>query len=342
MDASSTFLLHFILPLSLLHTHMRARARTHIATYTQLGTSQGRLLRIFLEVECRQSNNCYYKYPIDIRSHLNQTTGKDTQTDAGEIHLVNILLNATFCAEPPGSTVSRKGLVDAIVYGCIPIVFEPQQLVLYEAFASRQEFEEAVVYIPEPLLVGNATARFNLKVARGTKGSVDYPASMWTQANLNSHKVYSKGIFGKSKEGSKQEYNTKVLWEAMGEARGPPWAGLDWPDRALRLEPFLLQIPQHEIIAKQLALAKIAARFVIQLDDTSNDVDIDAVDVMLARSWQDSNMTGDEIAVAAASRLKPSESTKWHPNKLMQSLDNLTSAYWTCDGKPTPPSTYCR
>lgn len=33
MDASSTFLLHFILPLSLLHTHMRARAHSHCYIY---------------------------------------------------------------------------------------------------------------------------------------------------------------------------------------------------------------------------------------------------------------------------------------------------------------------
>ena len=304
-----------------------------------MGSSQGREIRKFVELECRHSARCYYKYPTDIRSHLNQTTGVDTQTVAGDEHLVNAILNATFCAEPPGSTVSRKGLVDAIVLGCIPIVFEPQQLVLYEAFVTRAEFESFAVFIPERLLVGNATKRYNRKVETGTKGPVDYTESFWTLANLDEHAEFSKFIIKGAKEGSEYEHNKRLAWEAMGEEGGPPWAGFDWPERALRLEPFLLQIPLSEIIAKQMALAKIAPRFVIQAE--SGNGEVDAVEIMLERSLRDATMSGDEIAAAATKRMKPSGATAWHPASLMQSLADEPSAYWSCTGTPTPPSTYC-
>merc|ERR1712187_304623 len=37
------------------------------------------------------------------------------------------MLQATFCLEPPGDSVSRKGIVDAIQLGCIPVLFERDQ-----------------------------------------------------------------------------------------------------------------------------------------------------------------------------------------------------------------------
>jgi len=35
--------------------------------------------------------------------------------------------NATFCLQPPGDAISRKGVVDALLLGCIPVFFHPDQ-----------------------------------------------------------------------------------------------------------------------------------------------------------------------------------------------------------------------
>jgi len=36
--------------------------------------------------------------------------------------------NATFCLQPPGDAISRKGVVDALLLGCIPVFFHPDQV----------------------------------------------------------------------------------------------------------------------------------------------------------------------------------------------------------------------
>ena len=38
---------------------------------------------------------------------------------------------STFCLQPPGDTISRSGIVDAVTLGCIPVFFHPQQRELW-------------------------------------------------------------------------------------------------------------------------------------------------------------------------------------------------------------------
>lgn len=42
--------------------------------------------------------------------------------DAAERHMEAVCLVATFCLVPPGDTATRKGLFDAILSGCIPVL----------------------------------------------------------------------------------------------------------------------------------------------------------------------------------------------------------------------------
>ncbi|KAK3248625.1 hypothetical protein CYMTET_41916 [Cymbomonas tetramitiformis] len=37
-------------------------------------------------------------------------------------------LGATFCLQPPGDTATRKGIFDSLMVGCIPVIFDEQQL----------------------------------------------------------------------------------------------------------------------------------------------------------------------------------------------------------------------
>jgi Exostosin family len=43
--------------------------------------------------------------------------------DAAERHMELVCLVATFCLIPPGDTATRKGLFDAILFGCVPVLF---------------------------------------------------------------------------------------------------------------------------------------------------------------------------------------------------------------------------
>ena len=42
--------------------------------------------------------------------------------------------------------MSRKGLIDAIVMGCIPIIFDEFQKSMYLSYVSRKEFEARTLF----------------------------------------------------------------------------------------------------------------------------------------------------------------------------------------------------
>jgi len=46
---------------------------------------------------------------------------------------------STFCLQPPGDTPSRKGIVDAIMFGCIPVLFTEDQAQLWPWHVGRWE-----------------------------------------------------------------------------------------------------------------------------------------------------------------------------------------------------------
>ena len=53
--------------------------------------------------------------------------------DSPELYakIVSLMLNATFCLQPPGDSPSRKSIVDSIVLGCIPVLFAHFQPMLW-------------------------------------------------------------------------------------------------------------------------------------------------------------------------------------------------------------------
>lgn len=46
--------------------------------------------------------------------------------DAAERHLEAVYLVTSLCLIPPGDTASRKALFDAILFGCVPVLFYPE------------------------------------------------------------------------------------------------------------------------------------------------------------------------------------------------------------------------
>ena len=46
-------------------------------------------------------------------------------------HLVRQYAGADFCLQPPGDTLPRPGVMDAISVGCVPVLFHPMQQTLW-------------------------------------------------------------------------------------------------------------------------------------------------------------------------------------------------------------------
>jgi hypothetical protein len=46
--------------------------------------------------------------------------------DTAERHMETLYLVSTFCLIPPGDTATRKALFDAILFGCVPVLFYPE------------------------------------------------------------------------------------------------------------------------------------------------------------------------------------------------------------------------
>jgi len=90
--------------------------------------------------ECLMSPRCYppkhvFEDDPDHATRVNQTW------------LASVFLSSTFCVEPMGDSPGRKGLVDSIVMGCIPVLFDKRQLALWPAHVSPAEMRSMSVFI---------------------------------------------------------------------------------------------------------------------------------------------------------------------------------------------------
>lgn len=70
--------------------------------------------------------------------------------------IMAVYASSVFCLCPPGDDPTRKGLIDIIVSGCIPVLFHP--MTLYHQYPLHLSLDIAVamsVYIPMDLLIYN-------------------------------------------------------------------------------------------------------------------------------------------------------------------------------------------
>jgi hypothetical protein len=54
-----------------------------------------------------------------------------TITGSNAVFALELYSRSTFCLQPPGDTLPRQGIVDAISVGCIPVLFHPGQATLW-------------------------------------------------------------------------------------------------------------------------------------------------------------------------------------------------------------------
>eukprot|EP00039_Didymoeca_costata_P007014 m.95508 g.95508 ORF g.95508 m.95508 type:complete len:1052 (+) comp13496_c0_seq2:288-3443(+) len=115
----------------------------YLWTYT--GKASGTTLEVDKQInlQCEKSKACYPIKP-DMKN-----------SDYTEVQLANMAMNSTFCVYPPGSGASRKGLVDSMVLGCIPVFFMQHQLSMYRAHVSPLEFGSMAVRLSTSQLPGS-------------------------------------------------------------------------------------------------------------------------------------------------------------------------------------------
>ena len=69
--------------------------------------------------------DCTWLTVWEKKDHANfiRTNASAGAPEATWLRLARLYWNATFCLQPPGDAVSRKGVLDALVLGCIPVLF---------------------------------------------------------------------------------------------------------------------------------------------------------------------------------------------------------------------------
>ena len=86
---------------------------------TDHGSTEVILLRRALVRSCEaHPRHCRYIPPEPPRSGIG---------DQSWHQIAALYWNSTFCVMPPGDTITRKAVVDAVLLGCIPVLFHPGQ-----------------------------------------------------------------------------------------------------------------------------------------------------------------------------------------------------------------------
>lgn len=83
------------------------------------GLDKFKMLRTHLRDTCDKDSKCEMIVKSD--GHATQELREDL------VHILKSKRRSTFCMEPPGTTVARQSLVQSILSGCIPVIFDKQQ-----------------------------------------------------------------------------------------------------------------------------------------------------------------------------------------------------------------------
>lgn len=73
-----------------------------------------------------------------------------------------------------GGRRALRGLIDSLILGCIPVLFAHQELDMFEAFASAEEWAKATVFVPEAMIMGPGPT------SHWTKGGFHVPRPLKT------------------------------------------------------------------------------------------------------------------------------------------------------------------
>ncbi|CAK9084247.1 Probable xyloglucan galactosyltransferase GT11 (Glycosyltransferase 11) (AtGT11) [Durusdinium trenchii] len=237
----------------------------YLWSFSGTGRGQAGFLRQAIMKECTICNRCGKV------TQIQEVTGapqKASMMDYARLSAKK--LQSTFCVEPPGDSITRKSLIDSIVLGCIPVVFLHQELDMFEAFATAEEFADAVVYVPEAEVMGDG------RISLWGTGTFHDSSHQWKHFQ----KLYPKyaEVFEALRPKRSLEQREKQLRSLFPNATS--------------IATILSAISDEEVKRKQKALAKISHRFVIGLDDSSED----AVRILLNRIISDDTVAQERNA----------------------------------------------
>ena len=110
----------------------RARHRRHVLVAAAFGVGHGNranvAVRRKLQAMCERAGApalCTFHSVWEKTDHARfiRTNLSDATSVPSWVGLAQLYWNATFCLQPFGDAVSRKGVLDALVLGCIPVLF---------------------------------------------------------------------------------------------------------------------------------------------------------------------------------------------------------------------------
>lgn len=87
--------------------------------------------------------------------------------------------SAQFSLQPPGDTITRKGIIDSLAAGCVPVIFDPLSVTQWSNhFPSATAY--SVLLSPAVTSVDNVTARLQAMVDSGEASHSRGRISAWT------------------------------------------------------------------------------------------------------------------------------------------------------------------
>eukprot|EP00929_Paragymnodinium_shiwhaense_P097481 TRINITY_DN59146_c0_g1_i1.p1 TRINITY_DN59146_c0_g1~~TRINITY_DN59146_c0_g1_i1.p1 ORF type:complete len:924 (+),score=142.76 TRINITY_DN59146_c0_g1_i1:71-2842(+) len=117
--------------------------RKHLAMGAAGLHGPGKAIRQAFMEECAKADDCLVVEGLKQDGKRNIGRSNLRQPEK----LAAAMLESTFCFEPPGDTPSRKGIVDAVSLGCIPIFTAPEQRRLWSWHVSESEWVESSVLV---------------------------------------------------------------------------------------------------------------------------------------------------------------------------------------------------
>lgn len=197
------------------------RDRKHSIAFAgslQVTAKKQRLLRKMILEECAKHRSALC---LELRSHSSSTQLRDhklqpsTSTDSS--HPMYPYTVARFCLQPGGDFPTRKGLLDALLSGCIPVVFQRQAATLQWRTHWRTDLsaDDCLVFFPLSQALRNISLVFE-ELLRRSEEKHFLVNKLHCIAAHGLRMQYS--IFDTSSKDSRERYNNLASLDAFSLA----------------------------------------------------------------------------------------------------------------------------
>merc|ERR1719160_1666565 len=123
----------------------KGKARRSLVSYFGgvHGPDESRVLRKFLKDKCNKDKSCFM-----IVKESGHAKKELTRQYAAQV--LRAKRESVFCLEPPGTTIGRKSIVDSLLMGCIPVLFDRKQDSLYPwHWGEWRESSRVMIELPQ-------------------------------------------------------------------------------------------------------------------------------------------------------------------------------------------------